>query len=126
MWKCSAITFAALAVSANVVIPHPAYSAANKDAAFVWPKDSRFDCRGSLVREDGILQLAPEKGMLTWCDADISSSDEKRVLSECQLGQACRITGTRSWQLRMGQNHFHSDEIYKRSVSRPYRDRSAS
>ncbi len=94
MWKCSAITFATLVFLANVLSPSPASSAANKDATFVWPKESRFDCLGSLVREDGILQLAPEKGMLTWCDADISSSEEKRVLSECQLGQACRITGT--------------------------------
>ena len=65
-----------------------------KDPIFVWPKNSQFICSGILIQDEGMYQLKPDKGMLTWCDADIEDKDKGRVLDACTVGDTCEIRGT--------------------------------
>jgi hypothetical protein len=70
-------------------------AAANKtDPRFVWPENSQFTCRGLLAHEEDAYRLAPDQGVLVWCDADIGDKDSGRVLNVCKLGDRCEIKGT--------------------------------
>jgi hypothetical protein len=64
------------------------------DPTLLWPKNSRFTCRGVLADEQGTYRLTPDQGMLAWCDADIDDKDKNRVSNACKLGDHCEIRGT--------------------------------
>jgi hypothetical protein len=73
--------------------------AATAAPSLVWPKNSKFDCRGIVIQEDGSYQLRPDAGMLAWYDADIDDEEAgrgtiNRLLEDCKLGEHCRIRGT--------------------------------
>jgi hypothetical protein len=77
---------------AAVAVLALAAPASAKDPAFVWPKNSQFRCTGILMKRDA-YQLHPDKGMLTWCDAELADEEETRVLKTCAPGDRCEIKG---------------------------------
>jgi hypothetical protein len=84
-----------------------ALAASNKtDPTLVWPKNSRFSCRGVMTAEQGTYRLTPDPGMLAWCDADIGDKDKNRVSNACKLGDHCEIKG-----MIMGHGTFGWVEI---------------
>jgi hypothetical protein len=93
----------AIGAASTCLDSQSALAAANKiEPRFVWPKNSKFTCRGVLVQEQGGYRLSPDQGMLAWCDADIDDQDKNRVLDACKLGDRCEIKG-----IIRGHGTFH-------------------
>jgi hypothetical protein len=71
------------------------------DAQMIWPKNSRFQCVGTLkidadesAQEKEVLyQLDPVEGMLAWCDAYLAGERATKVLKTCKVGSNCEIKG---------------------------------
>jgi hypothetical protein len=87
----AAVAFAALSGAAQA-----------EDRTLTWPKNSQFTCSGVLIVQDGELQLHPDPGSKTWCDASfngeqyqVAKSDmAKRVKAVCAEGDRCQAKGT--------------------------------
>jgi hypothetical protein len=85
-----------------VVFAVSSSAAQAEDRTLTWPKNSQFTCSGVLTVQDGELQLNPDPGSKTWCDASfngeqyqVAKSDiAKRVKAVCAEGDRCQVKGT--------------------------------
>lgn len=85
-----------------VVFAVSSIAAQAEDRTLTWPKNSQFTCSGVLTVQDGELQLNPDPGSKTWCDASfngeqyqVAKSDiAKRVKAVCAEGDRCQVKGT--------------------------------